>query len=131
MNICWPEIKQRVNLSLLLLGLNAGFGNSDCANLPIKAIDYKKAVIEFPQPQNGINCVVPSWTETHNALKQAIKNRTEPAEKEFENLVFLTVFGEPWVRYHISQAGDGNVKTISRADAVLHIMPTSLGHLVV
>ena len=56
--------------------------------------------------------MVPLWTETCDALKLAIKNRPEPAEKEFENLVFLTVFGKPWVRYHISQAGDGGMKTV-------------------
>lgn len=104
--------------AMILLGLNAGFGNSDCANLPIKAIDFKKAMIEFPRPKNGIERVVPLWTETRDALKQAIENRPKASEQEFENLVFLTVFGKPWVRYHISQAGDGSMKTVSRTDAI-------------
>ena len=104
--------------AMILLGLNAGFGNSDCANLPIKAIDFERAVIEFPRPKNGIDRVVPLWTETRNALKQTIESRPEPAEKRFENLVFLTVFGKPWVRHHISQIGDGRMKTVSRTDTV-------------
>jgi len=119
-----PEAKNLLEASeiplkaMILLGLNAGFGNSDCANLPIKAIDFKKGVIEFPRPKNGIDRVVPLWPETSVALQQAIKNRPEPAEKEFGNLVFLTVFGKPWVRYHILQTGDGGMKTVSRTDAV-------------
>ncbi len=104
--------------AMILLGLNAGFGNADCAGLPITAIDFKKAVIEFPRPKTGIDRVVPLWPETYTALKQAIASRPKPAEAEFENLVFLTAQGKPWVRYHISQVGDGRIQTVNRSDAV-------------
>ena len=104
--------------AMILLGLNAGFGNSDCANLPIKAIDFDTVSIEFPRPKNGIDRVVPLWPETLEALKQTIESRPEPAEEEFNGLVFLTVFGKPWVRYNISQAEESSIKTVNRTDAV-------------
>lgn len=118
------EIKKLISEStvplkaMILLGLNAGFGNADCANLPIKAIDFKKAVIEFPRPKNGIDRVVPLWPETVNALQETLDKRPKPAKAEFENFIFLTVFGRPWVRYHVSKTDDGNMKAVSRSDAV-------------
>ncbi len=104
--------------AMIFLGLNAGFGNADCANLPIKAINFNKALIEFPRPKNGIERIVPLWPETYDALKQTMQKRPESTEKESEHLVFLTGFGRPWVRYYISQADDGSIKTVSRTDAV-------------
>ncbi|MFW6065992.1 MAG: hypothetical protein ACOC9S_04155, partial [Planctomycetota bacterium] len=33
--------------AMILLGVNGGFGNSDCASLPTQAIDFQRGVIEF------------------------------------------------------------------------------------
>lgn len=36
--------------AMILLGVNCGFGNTDCANLPQSAIDFESSWIEFPRP---------------------------------------------------------------------------------
>jgi hypothetical protein len=38
----------------LLLGINCGFGNTDCGTLPLTAIDWEKNIIDFPRPKTGI-----------------------------------------------------------------------------
>jgi hypothetical protein len=39
---------------MMLLGLNAGFGNNDCAALPISALDLDAGSVDFPRPKTGI-----------------------------------------------------------------------------
>ncbi len=107
--------------AMILLGINGGFGSTDCAQLPANATRLDKAVIEFPRPKNGIERVVPLWPETVDALKQAIARRPVPANEnseETKGLVFLTVFGRPWVRYYVHRSQDGNIETVTRTDAV-------------
>src|SRR5262249_42455413 len=37
--------------AMLLLGINCGFGNSDCGNLPLSAVNLERGVIDFPRPR--------------------------------------------------------------------------------
>src|SRR5262245_45121972 len=39
--------------AMVLLGINAGFGNADCANLPLSALDLERGFIDFPRPKTG------------------------------------------------------------------------------
>ena len=39
--------------AMILLGCNAGMGNSDLANLPLSALDLKTGWIDFPRPKTG------------------------------------------------------------------------------
>jgi integrase len=84
--------------AMLLLGINAGFGNADCGNLPLSAVDLDKGIIDFPRPKTGIprRCVL--WAETVEALKEALAARPEPKKPEHAGLVFLTSRGQPWAR---------------------------------
>jgi integrase len=40
--------------AMILLGLNAGMGNTDVASLPRRAVDLKRGWIDFPRPKTGI-----------------------------------------------------------------------------
>ena len=40
--------------AMILLGINAGFGNRDCATLPFSAADLDRGWINFPRPRTGI-----------------------------------------------------------------------------
>ena len=50
--------------AMLLLGINAGFGNTDCASLPLSALDLEHALIDFPRPKTSIARRCPLWPET-------------------------------------------------------------------
>ena len=83
--------------AMLLLGINCGFNNKDCADLPQKAIDLKGGWCNFPRPKTGIKRRCPLWPETVTALQEAIAARPEPRSDAAEPLVFVTTRGRPWI----------------------------------
>ncbi len=82
--------------AMLLLGINAGFGNSDCGHLPLSAVDLKAGTIDFPRPKTGIARRCCLWTETIRAIQQAIGKRPAAKQEEHAGLVFLTRCGDSW-----------------------------------
>jgi len=75
--------------AMVLLGINCGYGNTDCATLPMQALDLRKGWVDFPRPKTGVPRRCPLWPETVAALQEAIKDRPEPSA-EFANRVFVT-----------------------------------------
>ncbi len=82
--------------AMILLGLNAGFGNADCGTLPIGAVDLKKGWIEFPRPKTGVERRVPLWQETILAIKEVLESRKTPNDGVQHDLLFVTKFGASW-----------------------------------
>jgi len=80
-----PQIK-----GMILLGVNAGFGCTDCATLPLRALDLKHGWMNFPRPKTGVSRRCPLWPETIDAIKAAIKCRPDDLEDEtLKDLVFV------------------------------------------
>ncbi len=84
--------------SMILLGINGGFGNSDVATLPRSAVDLSAGVIDFPRPKTAVARRVPLWPETFAALAEALPRRPAAKDAADDGLAFLTRFGKPWVR---------------------------------
>jgi integrase len=82
--------------AMILLGINAGFGNADCGHLTQAALDLDGGWISFPRPKTGIERRCPLWPETVTALKAALAKRPTPKAKADGNLVFVTKYGRPW-----------------------------------
>lgn len=55
--------------AMVLLGLNCGFGCTDCAELLWENVDLKKGRINFPRTKTGIFRNLPLWKETLDALR--------------------------------------------------------------
>jgi integrase len=104
--------------AMILLGINGGLGNTDCARLPIAAVSLDKAVLEFDRPKSGIERVVPLWPETVAALRQALAARPKPATDEVKGLVFLTTLGQLWVRENIHRTEDNRIRKVVPMDAI-------------
>lgn len=81
--------------SMILLGINAGFGNSDIGSLPIASLGLDRGWIEFPRPKTGIARRCPLWPETVAALREWIALR--PATDDGE-IVFVTRRGFSWAK---------------------------------
>src|SRR5262245_12068530 len=64
--------------AMLLLGINAGFGNADCGTLPLSAVDLEGGVIDYPRPKTGIPRRCPLWPETIAAVKESLAQRPAP-----------------------------------------------------
>ena len=94
--------------AMIWLGLNCGFGCTDCAELKWKNLDLENGRVRFPRGKTGIERNLPLWPETMQALKEIPKKG---------ELVFYTRGGNPWVRATRSKEGDGNEK-YTKDDAV-------------
>jgi integrase len=95
-----PElVRSGVQLrAMILLGVNCGFGNADCGNLPRSALDLVRGVIDFPRPKTGIPRRCPLWPATVAALREALAKRKEPKDQAAADLVFVTKYGGSWAR---------------------------------
>ncbi len=83
--------------AMILLGVNCGLGNSDCANLRFRHVDLKRGWLDFPRPKTGIDRRCPLWPETIKALKLAIDERPTPKSAADQDHVFITKYGRRWV----------------------------------
>lgn len=89
--IAKPQLK-----AMILLGINCGFGNEDCATLPIDKLDLVGGWHFYHRPKTGVMRHCKLWTETVKALKQVIEHRPQPKNKADDGLVFITKYGQPW-----------------------------------
>ncbi len=79
-----PQIK-----AMILLGLNAGYGNLDCARL--KTTDVKGVWLDIPRGKNGQARRCWLWPETRDAIKAVIRDH------DGEEPLFKTAAGNLWV----------------------------------
>lgn len=87
--------------AMIWLGLNCGFGCTDCSDLQWKNLDFTNARVEFPRGKTGIPRDLPLWPETILALKAVPKKG---------KLVFYTARGNPFVRNVLNIDANGNEK---------------------
>ncbi len=85
--------------AMILLGLNAGFGCTDCAEVAWKHFDLDDAFVSFPRPKTGVARDFTLWPDTVAAL------RALPVRSDLGPLVFYTGQGHPWVRPNPSGKG--------------------------
>jgi len=94
--------------AMIWLGLNCGFGCTDCAELRWTNLDLENGRVNFPRGKTGIGRNLPLWPETVQVIKEVPKQR---------ELVFYTRRGNPWVRTILNKNEDGREK-YSKDDAV-------------
>jgi integrase len=84
--------------SMVLLGINCGFGNNDCGTLSISSLNLDRGWIDFPRPKTAIERRCPLWQETVELLQEAIKKRPTPKLAKNNSLVFVTKYGQAWAK---------------------------------
>lgn len=84
--------------AMILLGINCGFGNSDCGNLPISAINFDSGFVDYPRPKTGVKRRCHLWPETILALQKVIEQRKEPASESDSGILFVTKRGQRWAK---------------------------------
>lgn len=82
--------------AMILLGINCGLGNSDCAKLEFRHLDLEKGWLDFPRPKTGIKRRCPLWPETVAAIKSYLERRHDPKDPAHNRLVFITKYRGPW-----------------------------------
>ncbi|MEQ8790244.1 MAG: hypothetical protein RIC55_28370 [Pirellulaceae bacterium] len=88
-----PQLK-----AMILLGLNCGLGNTDCSSLPDSALDLEGGWLTYPREKTGVARRAKLWPETTTALQVVIDNRATPKSKADAGLVFVTKYGQRWVK---------------------------------
>jgi integrase len=85
--------------AMVLLGVNAGFGNNDVATLPLSALDLDGGWVDFPRPKTGVARRCPLWPETVAAIRATLAVRPAPKDPAADaDLAFLQRSGRRWVR---------------------------------
>jgi integrase len=84
--------------AMVLLGINCGFGQSDIGALPISAIDFDASWVDFPRPKTSVQRRCPLWSETVQALREALDQRKAPRNRSDVEIVFVTKYGRRWSR---------------------------------
>lgn len=87
-----PNIK-----AMVLLGINGGLGNTDCAELPLEVVDLESGWLDYPRGKTAVNRRIPLWPETVDAMKDAIENRAEPKDPNDAGLLFIGKRGQTYV----------------------------------
>ncbi len=82
--------------AMVLLGVNCGYGNTDCAKLVTGKLDLVHGWANFARTKNGIKRRNPLWPETVEALRAAIADRKPPHDAKYANRVFITKYRQPF-----------------------------------
>ena len=106
--------------AMILLGVNCGYGNTDCATLTKDYLDLDRGIVTFPRPKTIVERKAFLWQETVQVLRHAIAQRPRPVDPEDDKLVFITGAGLRWVRTVVDKDDKGNIvvksdNSISRA----------------
>ena len=84
--------------AMILLGINCGFGQTDCSSLPLSALDLDGGWITFPRPKTAIMRRCPLWPETVTALRGCVETRRQPKDEANAGRLFITKRGGCYVR---------------------------------
>jgi integrase len=80
---------------MLLLGINAGLGNTDLAYLPVDAINATNGWLNYPRRKTGVARRVPLWPQTLEAVREVLAQRPTP-RRGCEKLLFLQGNGQSY-----------------------------------
>ena len=89
--------------AMLLLGINCGYGNTDCTKLVIGKLDLDRGWADFARTKNGIKRRNPLWPETVESLRAVLKARRLPNDSQYASRVFITKFGDPYRPVNLSR----------------------------
>jgi integrase len=84
--------------AMIFLGINCGFGQSDLANLPIRALDLNAGWVAFPRPKTAVQRRCLLWPETIAAVHDWLSQRPEAKDEADAGLLFITKYGHRWVK---------------------------------
>jgi integrase len=61
-------------------------------------VDLKTGWVNFPRPKTAIDRRCPLWPETIAAIKEAMEKRPKAKQREYDDLIFVTKYGQPWAK---------------------------------
>lgn len=98
--------------TMIMLGLNAAYGNADCARLTREMIDFDKQWLAAPRHKSGVWRATWLWPETIELLQKVLAKERTRVPAEYADLVFLTRYRKPW--WVDGQSGDAISKEFTK-----------------
>jgi len=111
--LVFADIKMK---AMIWLGLNCGFGCTDCAYLKWTDLDLAKGRVKLSRKKTGIHRDLPLWPETVKSLRKIPRAGS---------LVFYTRKDNPYIQTIIKTDGNGNEKYTT-----LNIITTKFSRLI-
>lgn len=102
--------------AMILLVVNCGFGQADCATLPRSAVDLAGGWLTHPRAKTGTARRAKLWPETVAALEAVLALPRNPQRAEYAALVFLSADGLPIVRGSLDTVRPAFVAMLKRLD---------------
>lgn len=99
--------------AMVYLGLNCGYGSSDCSRLNRSDVSREPGWLADVRVKTATSRRCPLWPETIAALKAAAMARPKPVRADDRDAVFLTQAGRRWIR-----STDRPGKSVSRRDSI-------------
>jgi integrase len=101
---------QLLNLrAMTLLGINAGFGNTDCGELRLPHLDLDAGIVDFARKKTEAPRRAVLWQQTIEAIRSALERRNVTIERygplpdDLKDRVFISKRRRPYVS--VSDAG--------------------------
>lgn len=88
--------------AMILLAANGALGQSDLSSLPMTAFDLHRGWLDYARQKTGIARRIPLWPETVAAIQEVIKNRPKAKDPKDDGLLFITKYGQRWVKFNKS-----------------------------
>lgn len=85
---------------MILLGIQAGFGNTECTLLPLDCLKREPGWLNYARTKTGTMRRIPLWQETIDAINAAIACRPQPKHLEDARLLLLSSRGNSLVAGH-------------------------------
>ncbi len=92
--------------AMIYLGINCGFGNTDCGTLTFDKLDLNNGWHNYWRLKTHVPRRCPLWPETVKAIRKAQEKRPKRISKDCENLVFVTRVGGCWCKH---ETGDNAI----------------------
>ena len=116
----WDELEKLfraagpVDMALLLLGINCGFGNMDIGTLKLTDVDLDAGMVSSCRSKTWVMRQLTLWPQTVSVLRQYLQyHRGTPAEPQFADRFFVGKRGYPLCYERI--CSDGKFR---RSDAI-------------
>jgi integrase len=79
--------------AMILLGINAGLGNTDLVLLPINAVDLDGGWLDYPRHKTAVPRRAPLWPETVQAIRDVLARRPTPKPEDSAFLFLRAIEG--------------------------------------
>ncbi len=93
--------------AMILLAVNAGYGNTDVSELTRDYLDLDAGWATFPRIKTSVSRRAKLWPETIAALRDAAASRPKPRNAGDDLLVFITGHGNRFIRVTMEKNDDG------------------------